>query len=706
MAQKPAPEPPPAPPSDADLNKAIADFAAGRISASDLEAALAGEPITPPSGDGQQQPGTPSDPAPVMPEVTRRTIEAANAALAQIPGGPKTAPYQGPLRYVGTDWDGVIAASTTNAMIANILRNDFPSARPALLDNRLFQRATRLEQIPPQSVASSVAAAPADRRELFALAMADADMMNRLMQLGTMRAAHARVQNDQTLIDECVELLNQANAFVPLQRSGWTAYSADIPIPPDGDGVWLATGWGLTAITEMCTTLGARVPQDLIDRLELQVRAEVLRICEDWRDKKPWYVKSRNSVTNQWIEPSLGLIRACLFLGDPALSPAYNLGIENLIESLVSHGSTGEFLEGMAYANMTLGSLHEVVALTRLSGDDRLASSGFGSNNWKWFAQMHLPGGYFINCYDCVLGKVPLYALDTPLGSFANAALSVGPTSTQFMRSIYPSPVAVNSLHALRYASAVASGSQGDGGSSSLQPYAYFPKQELVVWRSGFQRVAGPQTAWALWAKGGQVNESHVQRDQGHVTIVVGNRLVISNCGTPPYGTPQFEQNFSGVSGKNVMQIGALSPAGTPVHAPLFVNALGQAGGQVEIDVSAVYPGSTCTRNISWDSGGSVRIIDNVSLPSTAASGTEVYRFHTGSLVPLNISGSDKEWDVTWNGTSVHFSADSAIEVDQVTSPNAIQPPNQHQTIRIKTKNGTSMLQLVSDFVIDLSVTQ
>jgi len=42
----------------------------------------------------------------------------------------------------------------------------------------------------------------------------------------------------------------------------------------------------------------------------------------------------------------------------------------------------------------------------------------------------------------------------------------------------------------------------------------------------------------------------------------------------------------------------------------------------------------------------------------------------------------------------------------KVTSPNEIKAPNQHQSIRIKTKNGTSRLQLVSDFVIGLSVTQ
>jgi hypothetical protein len=228
----------------------------------------------------------------------------------------------------------------------------------------------------------------------------------------------------------------------------------------------------------------------------------------------------------------------------------------------------------------------------------------------------------------------------------------------------------------------------------------------MVVWRSRFEPIVGPQTAYALWVKGGSIRENHIHREQGHLTIVVGNRIVLSNCGTAEYNAPDYLSGYAGAGGNSMMQIGQLLPTSQPVNAPMFVNTLGPAGGNVDINTSAAYLGSTCTRNVSWDSAGNVRVIDNVSLASAAAAGVEIYRFHTGSSQPLTITGSDKEWDVAWNGTTLHISADSPIVVDQVTSPNKIRAPNQHQTIQIKTKNGTSRLQLVSDFAIDLAVTQ
>jgi len=705
VAQKPAPEPPPAPPSDADLNKAIADFAAGRISAGDLEAALAGEPITPPSGDGQQQPGTPPDPAPVMPEVTRRTIEAANAALAQIPGGPKTAPYQGQLRYVSTDWDAMFVRADGNDMMFRMLAQIVDiGGRPGFIDADNYRHFTAMSELPTRLIDPMVLGTPLARKELFALATVDSTQTNWMMNNGSMAAVAARRSQNPVLVGRAVAILEELNKFVPMQRTGWTSYDPAVPIPPQGDGVWLATGWGLCAMADMCTILGDKVPPELLTRLKAQARDEVLRICEDWRDKKPWFVKSNNVVTNQWIEPNLGLIRACLFLGDPDLLPAYNLGVENILASLRAHGDKGEFLEGVSYAEMTLRGVHEVSELMRLSGDSRAAGNGFGANNWKWFAQMHLPGNLLVNCNDSKMSTLPDYCATVPLSSFVTGALAAGTDPTSMMRFLYPNPTPIGALDALKYADYLAVNSAP--AQASLPTFAHFPGQEMVLWRTRFEPIAAPQTAYALWLKGGTSRENHIHREQGNVTIVVGNRIVLSNCGTTEYNAPDYSSGYAGAGGSSMMQVGEVQPCSQPVTAPVFVNTLGPAGGNVDMNTSAAYLGANCTRNVSWDSVGNVRLIDNVSLPSTAASGTEIYRFHTGSAVSLNISGSDKEWDVTWNGTSVHFSADSPIVVDQVTSPNKIKAPNQHQTIRIKTKNGTSRLQLVSDFVIDLSVTQ
>ncbi|NBX37554.1 MAG: hypothetical protein EBR10_10110 [Planctomycetes bacterium] len=704
LVQQPAPEPPPAPPSDADLNKAIADFAAGRISGNDLEAALAGEPTALEAGDAGQL-DAPADPAPVMSEVTRLTIEAANAALAQIRGGPKSQPYGGPLKYVGTDWNALFARAANNDMMFRMLMQIVDiGGREGFIDPNNYRRFDKLGSMPQKLIDPMVNGTPAARKELFALATVDTTQTHWMMTNGSMAAVAAKFSSDPVLLERALNILSELNKYQPMQRTGWTSFDPSVAIPADGDGVWLATGWGLTAMAEMCSILGDAVPPELLAKLKEQAREEIKRICVDWRDRRPWFVKSNNSVTNQWIEPNIGLVRACLFLGDAELLPAYNLGVENLLASLAAHGERGEFLEGVSYAEMSLRGLHEVSELMRLSGDTRAAGSGFGANNWKWFAQMHLPGGLLVNCNDSKMSVLPDYSTTVPLSAFSSGALAVGSTSASDLKFLYPNPTPIGSIDALKYADFLAS--NGSAGPSQLSTFAHFPGQEMVVWRSRFEPIVGPQSAFALWVKGGTVRENHIHREQGHLTIVVGNRIVLSNCGTAEYNAPDYLSGYAGVGGKSMMQIGQLIPTSQPVNAPMFVNTLGPAGGNVDINTSAAYPGSTCTRNVSWDSAGNVRVIDNVSLASAAAAGVEIYRFHTGSSQPLTITGSDKEWDVAWNGTSLQISADSPIVVDQVTSPNKIRAPNQHQTIQIKTKNGTSRLQLVSDFAIDLAVTQ
>jgi hypothetical protein len=705
VVQQPAPEPPPAPPSDAALNQAITDFAAGRITGSDLESVLAGEPIALAAGDAQQPPGTPPNTPPVVPEVTRLTIEAANAALAQIRGGPKTAPYQGTLRYVGTDWNALFQRAASNSEM-NALVQDLVGAmsHPDFADLSSLQRAFTLSALSPKFLDGQTASVRSDRKELFALSMSDAAQTSWLRRNGFLMAVAAKRTNNPEHVSRVLKLLEILNSYQPLQRNGRSAHDLSVPIDPRGEGVWLATAWGISAIVDILTALGDAVPPDLRTRLTDQIRTEIRRICEDWRDQVPWFARTRYVQSNQWMEVSAGLIKGCLFLGDPELLPAYNLGVDNILCSLAAHGSNGEYLEGLNYAQAILGPVLEVTEQMRLSGDARAAGSTFASNNWKWFAHMHLPAMHSVNCGDARDSMLPSYCKNVPYSSFSAAARAVGSPSASTMRFLYPNPTPIGALEALLYADFLSV----NAGSSqvSIDTFAYFPGQELVVWRNRFEPIANGQTAFTLWVKGGTIREDHVRREQGHVSIGVGARTVISNCGTSDYLDPLYVSNYGGSAGSNIMQIGQLEVTHKTINAPVTVNTLGPAGGEVDMNTSAAYINTTCTRNVSWDSAGNVRIIDNVSLPSAAASGTEIYRFHTGSAAPLNISGSDKEWDVTWTGTTLHLSADSPIVVDQVTSPNKIKAPFQHQTIRIKTKDGTARLQLVSDFVIDLSVTQ
>ncbi len=683
-------------PSSNQIAKALAALADGTITAADFTAILAGG-----AAPTERQPAT----SPVIPELTRLTIEAANQALAQIPG-PRVATYTGALNFVATDWNALLQRAGNSQSTRSMLEQFKEMAnQPAFQNVSNYKRPTTIAEIPSELKDGRLANVALAKRETFALAMVDCSQTSWLSSNGVLLALTAKYTQNPEQLSRAVNMLEEVNKYVPLQRPGTTIWEPNVAMPEGGDGVWLATAWGISAIVDISTILGDSVPVELRDRLRLQLREEVKRICQDWRDRRPWFVKSRCVVSNQWIEPSIGLIKACLFLGDPLLLPAYNLGVENLLASLQSHGQNGEFLEGFSYAQMSLLPIHEIIGKMRLAGDSRCISVPFVKNNWKWFAQMHQPGKMLVNCGDSGRSELPDYCFTVPFSSFSAAAMASGDPDAQAMiRFLYPDPKPIGALEALKYADYLLENS--GAGQVRLPTFAFFPSQQLVTWRTEFQPIASIQTALSIWAKGGTLKENHVHREQGHLSIYNGDRIVLMNCGTPFYNDPNYVSGFASSAGSNIMQVDQLAPSGMAVSAPLAVNRLDANGGDISIDSSGAYLGATCTRNISWDQTGLVKIVDQANLSSAVPSGTEFYRFHTGSSESLNITGSGKLWNVTWRGTTMKITSDKPIEVIQITSPDKVTAPFQHQTILINVQQQTNSLVLTSELIIDRSITE
>ena len=683
-------------PSSNQIAKALAALADGTITAANFTAILAGG-----AAPTERQPAT----SPVIPELTRLTIEAANQALAQIPG-PRVATYTGALNFVATDWNALLQRAGNSQSTRSMLEQFKEMAnQPAFQNVSNYKRPTTIAEIPSELKDGRLANVALAKRETFALAMVDCSQTSWLSSNGVLLALTAKYTQNPEQLSRAVNMLEEVNKYVPLQRPGTTIWEPNVAMPEGGDGVWLATAWGISAIVDISTILGDSVPVELRDRLRLQLREEVKRICQDWRDRRPWFVKSRCVVSNQWIEPSIGLIKACLFLGDPLLLPAYNLGVENLLASLQSHGQNGEFLEGFSYAQMSLLPIHEIIGKMRLAGDSRCISVPFVKNNWKWFAQMHQPGKMLVNCGDSGRSELPDYCFTVPFSSFSAAAMASGDPDAQAMiRFLYPDPKPIGALEALKYADYLLENS--GAGQVRLPTFAFFPSQQLVTWRTEFQPIASIQTALSIWAKGGTLKENHVHREQGHLSIYNGDRIVLMNCGTPFYNDPNYVSGFASSAGSNIMQVDQLAPSGMAVSAPLAVNRLDANGGDISIDSSGAYLGATCTRNISWDQTGLVKIVDQANLSSAVPSGTEFYRFHTGSSESLNITGSGKLWNVTWRGTTMKITSDKPIEVIQITSPDKVTAPFQHQTILINVQQQTNSLVLTSELIIDRSITE
>lgn len=688
--------PPGAGPSPEALAQSIVDLANGKIPASEFSKRIAGE-------NSNEQP--PAAPSAQIAEITRLTIEAANQALAVIPG-QKTTPFAGTLQFVKTDWDGLFSRANGNDSMQQMLAQFRALANQAgFKDITRYQRPMTLAEIPADLVDGRLSNVPLDRRSAFGLAMVDCAQTSWLASNGVTLAVVAKSTRDPEQLSRAVGMLEELSKYTPLQRPGTTIWDPNVPVTAGGEGVWLATAWGISAIVDISSALGEHVPVNLRDRLRLQLREEVQRICVDWRDARPWFVKSRYVVSNQWIEPSIALIKACLFLGDPALLPAYNLGVENLLASLNAHGVAGEFLEGVSYAEMSLMSTHEIIGKMRLNGDTRTISTHFAKNNWRWFAQMHLPGAMLVNCNDSGRSEVPDYCMTVPFSSFGAAAIASGSDDAiAMLRFMYPSPKPIGALEALKYADYLASSSVP--ANITLPTFQYFPGQQMVVWRSEFQPVAAPQTALALWMKGGTTSENHVRREQGNLSIYCGDRVVLSNCGTPYYSDPAYATAYANAAGSNIMQVDQLPSTGHAVNAPLFVNSLNASGGSVTIDTSAAYVGATCTRDITWNIAGSVRIDDRARLGISSVAGQEFYRFHTGSAESLTISGAGKSWTISWRGASMTITADKNIRVEQATKADKLQAPFHHQAILISVPTSTDSLYLTTELLVDRSITQ
>ena len=692
--------------TDEQIAQAIVDLSSGKISAEELTRQLAGGSV--PAGGAtlaeQLSAAQPASP-PQISEVTRVTIEAANQALAAIPG-QKSTPWAGELRYVGTDWSEVIANSGAAENSINMINQikDI-SQRPALRDLKKFVRPRTLAEIPPALLDPQVATLPIGRREIYALAIVDTNQTVFALYEGVMFAVNAKSSMDPAEIQKSIVMLEEINKnYIPLQRPGYTSYDPSVAITADGDGVWLATGWGISAIVDLLDVLGDSVSADLRERLNNQLREEVKRIAVDWRDKRPWFVKSRCVVSNQWLGPTIGLIKACLFLKDPQLLPAYNLGIENLLAFLRAQGPDGSFLEGVTYAEMSLNEAHEIIGSINKIGDLRCANVPFVQNNWKWFVQMYMPGAMLVNCNDSPRSSLPSHFMTVPLASLATAAMaSTDPNALSMLRFLYPNPQPIASLIAVKFANFIRTGT----GVSvpSLPTFAYFPNQQLVTWRSEFQPVQSPQTALGLWMKGGTPSEMHTHREQGNLSVYNGNRIILMNCGTPGYGDADYLRSAS-ASGSSIMQVDEVAPHGIPVDAPLVVNQLDANGGSVSIVASNAYVGSNCTRNIEWNISGQIQIKDQVAFNNSVPSGSIIYKFHTGSDVPLQITGAGKVWQVSWRGVSMTITASEPVVVEQSTELDKVIQPFSHQAIHIRAANATSALTVTSELAVNRAVTQ
>ena len=630
-------------------------------------------------------------------QLTSESRQRAGEAMATIFPSRRTSDWTGGLSYRRDRWAEVLQRSASSSPLTAYL-NSIKNQASAMLtaDARQWKRPQTLTEIHPSQLDAGVANAGVNL-EAYALAEADVAQGAFIRNYGIPLAVAAAQSGDPDMVSKANEILSAYTQHVPLQRPGWTLASTT-SLPVGGDGVWLGTAWGIEGIVGMASALGDRVPQSLRDELEVVLRREIRNICVDWADQRPWYVRSRAFNSNQWTEPAIALTRACLFLGDAELLPAYNLGVESVAASLDVHGADGAYLEGFSYAAQSVGPMFELIEDLRFNGDQRCSSFGFAENNWKWLLHTIMPGGYVVNCYDSGRSRLPDWGLDAPMPHIGIVAEGSEPAALANCAWMFPG--GRSDLPGLRYASAIRAGSVQP--SMTLPTSAYFPSQQLVTWRSEWERPSEPSRAIGLWVRGGGLRDGHAHRDQGQVSVYRGAQPILIDCGSD-YSNAGQETNLAAAAGHGIMQVGALSPRHKAISAPIVVSRLDEQAGSVLVDSTAAYAGVvSCVRTVQWDVSGRVNFGDTVAFRDEVAAGTEVYRFHTGSTLPLQISGSGTSWQVGWEGATMSISADRAIVVGQAEWPDAVLPGKMHRVITIRSVDALESMAMTS--VLEVSM--
>ncbi|MBI2441655.1 MAG: heparinase II/III family protein, partial [Lentisphaerae bacterium] len=473
--------------------------------------------------------------------------------------------------------------------------------------------------------------------------------------------------------------LDEMASWSPLQRPGWTCFSNDQPLPPDGkDGSWLSTGTGVRAIALALDLL----PADTVDtalraRLDTLLRAEIEQVVDDWNQKRQWFVKWRNPITNQWVLPLEGLIGACLVLGRERYRDAYEFGVRHMREALDAHGADGEFEEGAHYAAYTVTSMLYTAHAMARAGDDCLLGHPFLQRFPTWLVHHLQPGRWLINCFDSFTPTAPRGGHNPAGDNFLQflsllAVTTNHPVARWALRHLFDRPSEDLAGLAVRVL-------LSEGGDAPAVPlYAAYDRARRVNWRSGWE-----DDATGVWIRGGHPSDQHDHFDRGHVNFILRGRPILIEAGTPAYHNALICSHYSSGLGHNVLQLGTQMPGqpSTPLGeylclpgwqkkavAPLTVQRLDAAGGEVTVDGTACYDGlQRWRRTVRWTIN-ELTVEDDVAL-ADAHTDIVCFRWHLGATQSPRIQGAGARWQATWSEATLTLESSVPLVVIEEPMP-------------------------------------
>ncbi len=464
-----------------------------------------------------------------------------------------------------------------------------------------------------------------ENAERFALASGDMGASRLALDELPLLAAAWRLTGDTVFRDHLDRQLREVVTWRPFQRPGWSLPHRKDPLPPEGDGVWLATG---TLIQALALTLDIlppdSLPPDLVAAVRTRLGEEVNLTLHDWRAGIPWYVNGDKANSNQWVVPASGLVIGATVLGRDRFADAWQLGVDSLRKSLALAGSDGSLNEGYTYGrSWTSFSLLLTARITETHGDPAFANEPFFQNFASWLALSFQPGGNPVNAFDgfdAQRGSVRLALTDLTRAAAlsGNASLvRLVKTEADGLRGDFFGLLAHGILNRTPDA-------------PPLPTAGNFQRSRLFAWRGSWAPDAS-----GIWIRGGDADDFHDHHDRGHVNFIVRGTPVLIEAGTPGYSHPRKRTDYDSARGHNTL---VLDGNAFPLKAPaeIEVHRHDSQGGSATVDLRQAYPAlSKAIRTVSWTTT-SLTTRDEISAKEKPVS--PAWRWHLASAAPPTIT--------------------------------------------------------------------
>lgn len=514
--------------------------------------------------------------------------------------------------------------------------------------------------------------------EQFSLASSDAGGSRYILNQLPLLAAALRLTGSPTIREHLIAQLEEITTWVPFQRPGWTLSARTSPLPPEGDGVWLATGASIQGLVLALSVLEPdAIPSDLRQRLDSALEREMKLIAKDWLAELPWYVKSRKIESNQWIVPASGMVIAAAYLGREKFPEIYQLGVDALRESLKTVGTDGSMSEGHGYA-FSWSSISLMLAnrFMLISGDDQFADHPFFQKFPTWVAAYFQPGGYVVNAFDWFSAPrdFGVASIRAELNSFA--AITEDPGLLWLVDHVTGGP-------SRDFFGLLVLALSNEKATPPVL-FGLFERSHAFIWRSSWDFNAS-----GLWVRGGDDRDFHDHWDRGHVNLILHGKAVLIEAGTPGYANPKKKSHYDSLLGHNVLQVGSNTlPDKTP--APIRVQRADAEGGRLTISPGAGYPDlSSWTRTVEW-TPNDAKVADEVL--TIGEKQPMLFRWHVGSIEDAIIEGENGTFKVRVPAGSIEYPAwigkwelDGSVptESDVLTTPEILIEFHSDKPIRV-----------------------